>query len=84
MRLKWMKEGAPKMDPITCPTRIYWGDSDIVCPAEWGDKLGDYFSNHNFSKAPQAGHFVHFEQWENSNKEMLDFFGPLSKGSAWA
>jgi pimeloyl-ACP methyl ester carboxylesterase len=62
---------------------VFWGDSDSVCPAEWGDKLGDYFSNLKFSTAPKAGHFVHYEQAELSNKEMLDFFLPLTSGSGW-
>ena len=84
MRLKWIKEGAPKLDPITCPTRVFWGDSDSVCPAEWGDRLGDYFSNLKFSKAPKSGHFVHYEQAALSNAEMLAFFTPLARGGAWA
>jgi pimeloyl-ACP methyl ester carboxylesterase len=84
MRLKWIKEGAPKLDPITCPTRVFWGDSDSVCPAEWGDRLGDYFSNLKFSKAPKSGHFVHYEQAALSNAEMLAFFTPLSRGATWA
>jgi pimeloyl-ACP methyl ester carboxylesterase len=84
MRLKWIKEGAPKLDPITCPTRVFWGDSDLVCPAEWGDRLGDYFSNLKFSKAPKSGHFVHYEQAALSNAEMLAFFTPLSRGATWA
>ena len=83
MRLKWMKDGAPKMDPITCPTRVFWGDSDLVCPAEWGDKLGDYFSNLKFTTAPKAGHFVHYEQSELSNQEMIAFFSPLVGAGAW-
>jgi pimeloyl-ACP methyl ester carboxylesterase len=83
MRLKWMKEGAPQMDPITCPTRVFWGDSDAVCPAEWGDRLGEYFSDLKFSKAPRAGHFVHYEQAALSNEEMLTFFNPLRSGEKW-
>jgi hypothetical protein len=30
---------------------VLWGDSDQVCPAQWGDKLGDYFSNLKFTTA---------------------------------
>ena len=82
--LKWIKEGAPKLDPITCPTRVFWGDSDSVCPAEWADRLGDYFSNLKFSKAPKSGHFVHYEQAALSNAEMRAFFTPLARGAAWA
>jgi pimeloyl-ACP methyl ester carboxylesterase len=78
-----MKEGAPKKDPIKCPTRVLWGDSDQVCPAQWGDKLGDYFSNLKFTTAPKAGHFVHYEQADLSNKEMVDFFTPLAANGAW-
>jgi hypothetical protein len=49
-----------------------------VCPAEWGDRLGDYFSDLKFSKAPKSGHFVHYEQAALSNAEMLAFFRPLA------
>lgn len=83
MRLKWITEGAPKVDPITCPTRVFWGEKDNIAKIEWADNLGDYFSDLKFSPAPNAGHFVHYEQPEMSNREMLAFFEPLSDGDAW-
>ena len=83
MRIKWMKEGAPKLEPITAPTRIFWGEGDRIAKIEWADKLGDYFSNLKFSPAPNAGHFVHYEQPEMSNREMLAFFTPLAANGGW-
>jgi pimeloyl-ACP methyl ester carboxylesterase len=83
MRLKWITEGAPKVAPIACPTRVFWGEKDNIAKIEWADNLGDYFSNLKFSPAPGAGHFVHYEKPEMSNQEMLTFFGPLAEGHAW-
>ena len=83
MRLKWIPEGAPKADPITCPTRVFWGEKDSISKIEWADNLGDYFSNVKFSAAPDAGHFVHYEKPEMSNKKMLAFFTPLTDGIGW-
>lgn len=83
-RLKWMKAGAPKLAAIGCPARVLWGERDPVCPPAWGDRLGEYFSNLKFTIAPDAGHFVHYEQPALANEEILKFFAPLARGNAWA
>ena len=76
-RIGLIRDGAPELPKIETPTRVLWGESDSVLRIEWADRLGDYFSNLNFSPAEGAGHFVHYEKPEVANREISDFFGAL-------
>jgi pimeloyl-ACP methyl ester carboxylesterase len=84
MRQKLIREGAPKLDPIACPTRVLWGERDPILKVEWRDRLPEYFSKLRVSTVPDAGHFVHYEKPETANREMLEFFGALVSNNAWA
>lgn len=53
-RLELFNHGAPELPPIDVPTRVRWGASDKVLKAEWGDRLGDYFSDLDFGVVPGA------------------------------
>ena len=76
-RIGLIRDGAPELPKIETPTRVLWGESDSVLRIEWADRLGDYFSNRDFSPAEEAGHFVHYEKPELANREISDFFGAL-------
>ncbi len=76
-RIGLIRDGAPELPKIETPTRVLWGESDSVLKIEWADRLGDYFSNLDFSPAEGAGHFVHYEKPELANREISDFFGAL-------
>ena len=41
---------------------------------EWADLLGDYFSDYSFEAASGAGHFVHYENPQAANREIIGFF----------
>ena len=76
-RIKLIRNGPPEMPKIETPTRVLWGRSDSVLKVEWADRLGDYFANHDFTPAEEAGHFVHYERPELANREIAEFFRAL-------
>ena len=76
-RIETMKKGPPSLPKIEAPTRFLWGSSDPIIKAEWADHLSDYFANYNFALANEAGHFVHYEQPELANREIIEFFSAL-------
>ncbi len=76
-RIALIRDGAPELPKIETPTRVLWGESDSVLRIEWADRLGDYFSNLDFSPAEGAGHFVHYEKPELASREISDFFRAL-------
>jgi pimeloyl-ACP methyl ester carboxylesterase len=73
-RIKMIRRGPPDLPSIQIPTRVLWGTSDSVLKVEWADRLGEYFADYDFSSAPEAGHFVHYERPELANREILEFF----------
>ncbi len=72
-RIELIRNGPPELPKIETPTRVLWGASDKVLKVEWADRLGDYFADCDFSPAPEAGHFVHYERPELANQEISDF-----------
>ena len=76
-RMKVMRGEAPDLPKLTHPARFLWGESDPILKARWADRLGDYFSDYEFTPAPGAGHFVHYERPELANAEIARFFGSL-------
>lgn len=78
-RLALIREGPPELPRIETPARVLWGTSDPVLKVEWADRLGDYFADLEYSAAPEAGHFVHYERPDLANTEIERFFsGPAS------
>ncbi len=73
-RIKQIRDGGPELPKIEVPTRVLWGESDSVLKVEWADRLGDYFANCDFTPAPEAGHFVHYERPNLANQEIAEFF----------
>jgi pimeloyl-ACP methyl ester carboxylesterase len=73
-RLDLVRSGPPELPKIDTPTRVRWGESDPILKVEWADRLGDYFTDLDFSPLREAGHFVHYEQPDLANREILEFF----------
>lgn len=76
-RMRMMREGPPKLPRIEVPSRFLWGEADLIIRIGWSDLLGEYFSNYSLKAAPNAGHFVHYEQPELANREISRFFSEL-------
>ena len=72
-RRRLIRDAAPPMPKITAPAHFFWGVHDPVLRIEWSDLLGDYFENYTVTRAENAGHFVHYEQPELANAEMIKF-----------
>jgi pimeloyl-ACP methyl ester carboxylesterase len=60
--------------PIDHPTRVFWGEHDPLFKQSWTDRLPDFFTDLEFSLAPNAGHFVHYETPERACQEIVRFF----------
>lgn len=75
-RRRLMREGPPRdLSTVTAPTRVFWGAEDPIIKPDWADALADVYSDIRMDLAPEAGHFVHYEQAEAANREMRAFFG---------
>lgn len=74
LRARLMRDGPPPMPKITAPTQVFWGARDPVLKVDWLDNIGDFFSDIDVRVAENSGHFVHFEEPELANEEMLKFF----------
>lgn len=73
-RIAIMQGKAPPVTPIHVRTRVAWGAEDRVIKAEWGDRLGDYFTNLDFRPMSGVGHFPHMEDPDRSAAEIAAFF----------
>jgi pimeloyl-ACP methyl ester carboxylesterase len=45
-------------DRIAVPTTVLWPSHDPLFPAEWSDRIGDFFSRANVTGLDGAGHFT--------------------------
>ena len=78
LRLKISREGPLDAPRIDVPTRVFWGADDPVLKAEWSDNLGDCFGDlREVDIVSEAAHFVHYEQPERTNEEIIRFFNSL-------
>ncbi len=75
-RLAVIRGEAPRHGrrPISVPARVLWGASDPVLKSEWTDRLDQFFSDVEITIAPEAGHFVHYEQPALACREIEAFF----------
>jgi pimeloyl-ACP methyl ester carboxylesterase len=76
-RLNLIRNGPPDLPEIEMPTRVRWGEGDPILRVEWADRLGDYFTDLDFSPMYGAGHFAHYERPDLANREVLEFFGAI-------
>jgi pimeloyl-ACP methyl ester carboxylesterase len=65
---------APTPPPIDIPTRVFWGEHDPILKRSWTDRLPEFFTDLEFSFAPEAGHFVHYETPDRASEETRRFF----------
>ena len=73
-RIAVMQGEGPPVAPIHVPTCVRWGtDSNILKP-EWGDRLGEYFTDLDFAPMPGVGHFPHMEDPDRAAAEIAGFF----------
>lgn len=77
-RIAIMQGKAPPVAPIAVPTRVAWGAEDRVIKAEWGDRLGEYFTDLEFAPMPGVGHFPHMEDPDRAAEEIAGFFHRLA------
>jgi pimeloyl-ACP methyl ester carboxylesterase len=79
LRVAMMKGELPKQPPISLPTRVLWGADERVLPAAWADKLGEYFTDLEFSTLPGVGHFPHMENPDATSAAIRIFYDRLAK-----
>jgi pimeloyl-ACP methyl ester carboxylesterase len=65
---------APLPPPIGIPTRVFWGEHDPLLKGSWTDRLPGFFTDLEFSFAPEAGHSVHYETPDRASEENRRFF----------
>lgn len=73
-RLAVMEAGSSEPKVIHHPTRVLWGGAETVLPAEWMDRLPEYFSDLHTTVAEGCGHFVHCEDSDLAAREIRSFF----------
>jgi pimeloyl-ACP methyl ester carboxylesterase len=57
-----LAERAPEpADRIRVPVSVLWPGHDPLFPPEWGDRLGEFFTDVTVTPLPDAGHFVPIE-----------------------
>ena len=78
MRIAMMKGELPPQPPISLPTRVLWGAEERVLPAAWADRLGEYFTDLEFSTLSGAGHFPHMEAPDAASAAIRAFYDRLS------
>jgi pimeloyl-ACP methyl ester carboxylesterase len=76
-RIAVMQGKAPPVAPITVPTCVRWGTDSHVLKPEWGDRLGEYFTDLDFQPMHGIGHFPHREDPERAAGEIKGFFERL-------
>ena len=45
-------------DRIAVPATVLWPAHDPLFPAEWSDRIGDYFANATLTRLGSSGHFI--------------------------
>lgn len=64
-----------RLDQIKAPTLVLHGDSDRLIPVENGELLAKHIPGAKLTKVPGGSHGFNFEQQQNFNTAVLDFFG---------
>ena len=77
-RLAIIRGEMPPPPPIEVPNSVRWGAHDSVLRLDFADRLSEYFTDLDFKPAPEAGHFVHYEQPKYANREIAAFFEGLA------
>ncbi|MCS6925292.1 MAG: alpha/beta hydrolase [Candidatus Binatia bacterium] len=74
----FLRHGARRFPPITCPTLLIWGEEDIALGKELTYDMEPYFT-HRFAikYIPQCSHWVQQEQPELVTQYLLEFLADL-------
>ncbi len=57
-----LAEQAPRpQDRIAVPTSVLWPAHDPLFPADWSDRIGEFFSDATLTRLERAGHFSPLE-----------------------
>jgi pimeloyl-ACP methyl ester carboxylesterase len=60
--VRGLAEQAPAAaDRLAVPTSVLWPAHDPLFPAEWGDRLDEFFADVTLTPVPDSGHFVPLE-----------------------
>ena len=77
-RIAAMQGKSPPVAPISVRTRVRWGTDSHVLKPEWGDRLGEYFTDLDFQPMHGMGHFPHMEDPDRATAEIAGFFENLA------
>lgn len=64
-----------RLSGIKAPTLVLHGDADRLIPVENGELLAKHIPGAKLTKIPGGSHGFNFEQQQNFNTAVLDFFG---------
>jgi pimeloyl-ACP methyl ester carboxylesterase len=72
----WESGFATRIDEITHPTLVIWGEEDRVFPIAVGEELQQTIKGSRFIRIPKAGHIPQWEQPDLVNQELIAFIQP--------
>ncbi len=76
---EWERQFAPRLNEITAPTLILWGENDRFFPRSVGEGLHRVIPDSRLILIPHAGHLPMWEQPDVVNSLILEFLtGPDS------
>lgn len=72
----WESGFATRLDEITHPTLVIWGEEDRVFPIAVGEELHQTIKGSQFIRIPKAGHIPQWERPDLVNQELITFIQP--------
>jgi len=69
----WEVEFAPRLNSITHPTMIIWGEYDRVFPVTVGEELHRTIAGSQFVRIPHAGHMPQWERPDLVNRSLITY-----------
>ena len=72
----WESGFATRIDEITHPTLVIWGEEDRVFPLAVGEELHQTIKGSRFTRIPKAGHIPQWERPDLVNQELITFIQP--------
>ena len=72
----WESGFATRIDEITHPTLVIWGEEDRVFPIAVGEELHWTIKGSRFTRIPKAGHIPQWERPDLVNQELITFIQP--------
>ena len=72
----WESGFATRINEITHPTLVLWGEEDRVFPIVVGEELHRTIKESRFIRIPKAGHIPQWERPDLVNQELISFIRP--------